>query len=63
MSPWWNKKYGKESVCAITKTRLRPGNSVFLKCKHGFCYNALKQWVSMGNKTCPLCRKEICKIL
>ena len=65
MVKWWDKKYGKESVCGITRTRLRPGKNlegytycVFLKCKHGFCRSALKKWVTIGGSTtCPMCRK------
>lgn len=62
---WWNTKYGKESICAITKTRLRPGKnkyglsySVFLPCKHGFYRSALIGWVytCRYDPTCPLCR-------
>lgn len=60
--PWWNKKYGKNSLCAITHTRLRSGKnkhgqprSIFLNCKHGFCRSALQSW-SILNSTCPLCR-------
>jgi hypothetical protein len=65
---WWNKKYGKKSLCAITQTRLRPGKNkygltycVYLNCKHGFYRSALMNWV-LSNPieipTCPLCRKE-----
>lgn len=62
---WWDKKYGKESICAITHNRLRPGKnkkgyprSVFLECKHGFNRKALENWVlKSGKSTCPLCRK------
>jgi hypothetical protein len=64
---WWNsKKYN--SICPITRTRLRHGKnrygltySVFLKCKHGFNRNGLVTWVlkkPKQNPTCPLCRVE-----
>lgn len=64
--PWWDKKYGKNSTCAITRTRLRPGKnkygqlrSVFLSCKHGFSRRALQEWiVSSPKPTCPMCRKK-----
>lgn len=68
MPKWWNKKYGRESICGITRSRLRPGTnkhgqtySVFLSCKHGYCRSALKQWVLTNpgrTPTCPLCRAE-----
>lgn len=63
--PWWNKKYGKDKICSITQTRLRPGKnkngksySIFLKCKHGFCRSALLKWLETNN-TCPLCRTKV----
>jgi hypothetical protein len=64
---WWNAKYGKDSICAITKCRLRPGKDkygfpyvAFLPCKHGFYRSALDLWIqnTYPNQTCPLCRKE-----
>ena len=55
--PWWNRKYGKDSICPITKTRLRPGYSVFLRCGHGFSKNALETYIETGGTSrCPLCR-------
>ena len=62
---WWDKKWGNESICGITLTRLRPGmnannqsKAVFLPCGHGFVRNALKDWCKkQGN--CPICRKKI----
>ena len=65
---WWDKKYGKDRICAITRTRLRPGKNkdgmsrtVFLPCKHGFKRYALIQMIA-ANETdflsCPLCRKR-----
>lgn len=67
MRKWWATKYGKDSICAITKARLRPGKNkkgephcVFLSCKHGFYSSALYSWViSQTVPTCPLCRREI----
>ena len=64
---WWNKKYGKDKICGITHTRLRPGRDrfgrtyvVYLNCKHGFYRTPLMEWAinSPNNPTCPLCRKE-----
>jgi len=62
---WWNKKYGREALCAITKTRLRPGKNkkglsyaIYLPCQHGFCRSALVKWVLQNKNTCPLCRAE-----
>lgn len=62
---WWEIKYGKNSRCAITHTRLRPGknwrgesHAVFLKCGHGFCRSALTYWMRLNN-SCPLCRQKI----
>jgi hypothetical protein len=66
---FWNKKWGKESLCCITLSRLRPGyykNSykkcTFLKCGHGFYTRALIEWIKNdSNKIpkCPMCRQEI----
>jgi len=64
---WWDKKYGKDKICGITRIRLRCGKNkvgksvtVYLKCGHGFYRSAIKNWVyaQKGNSTCPLCRKE-----
>lgn len=73
MTPWWSKKYGKNSICAITNTRLRPGKnknklsySLFLPCKHGFYRSAILQWVLAKPTeipTCPLCRMEFDPLL
>ena len=62
MTKWWNKKYGKEQLCSITYTRLRPKKSIFLKCGHGFCKSALIKWANIiienvSFSTCPMCRK------
>ena len=70
MTLWWDKKYGKNSICPITLTRLRPGHnkhgftrSVFLPCKHGFCRSALVKLVIETLISpeviprCPMCRQ------
>ena len=67
MTSWWNKKYGKDKLCGITRARLRPGIDkrgesyvVFLPCAHGFYRIALKNWVLTKpeqNPSCPMCRK------
>ena len=76
-SVWWYKKYGKDSICAITKTRLRPGRdrygltyALFLPCKHGFSRTALVNWVFSivengydDTVTCPLCRRQFDPVL
>jgi hypothetical protein len=61
---WWNKKYGKDKICAITKTRLRPGYSIFLSCKHGFNKRAFDEYKltcenNLIELRCPLCRKNV----
>lgn len=61
---WWDKKYGKDNICPITRNRLRSGKNkqgqhrtVFLKCKHGFNRRALQEWVISSHECrCPLCR-------
>lgn len=67
---WWNSKYGKNKVCGITFSRLRPGKSrdgmkycLFLPCNHGFFRSAIAEWVHKfcleGRiPTCPMCRQE-----
>lgn len=65
---WWNKKYGRNSICGITHSRLRPGknkhgesHSVYLDCKHGFYRSVLKLWVLTkpgAYSTCPICRRK-----
>lgn len=71
--PWWNKKYGKDSICAITQGRLRPGKNtdglsycIFLPCKHGFYRSAILNLIVLNDNEipkCPLCRKEFDPIL
>lgn len=76
MKPWWNKKYGKDSICAITRTRLRSGKnkknekySVFLPCKHGFVRSALFEMIKTDidrnaiEHNCPLCRQTFDPII
>lgn len=58
MKPWWSKKYGKDKICAITHTRLRPKNSIYLRCGHGFVVNALYNMIKTGSTKCPLCRQN-----
>jgi hypothetical protein len=63
---WWEKKWGKDKLCGITHTRLRPGKNkhglpyiVTLKCKHSFYSNALIEWCKYcanDEPTCPCCR-------
>jgi hypothetical protein len=64
MKPWWEKKWGKDKICGITLTRLRPGSdkfgipySIYLPCGHGFYTQALLEWV-INKETCPMCRKN-----
>lgn len=65
--PWWSKKWGSNSICGITYSRLRPGknkNGVHhtsrLKCSHSFCTNLLLEWIKKcpGEPTCPMCREQ-----
>lgn len=57
--PWWDKRYGKNAICTITKCRLRPGTSIiFLECNHGFYRKAIKEWIKT-KKECPNCRSSI----
>jgi hypothetical protein len=65
MKFYWKKKW-ENKICAITRTRLRPGKNkdglsytVFLNCKHGFYRRALIEWIKTCPKyvpTCPICR-------
>lgn len=63
--PWWSKKWGKDKICPITHTRLRPGVSkegykytTILDCNHRFNTKAIGKWL-INNNNCPLCRQEI----
>lgn len=65
MSSWMNK-WGKDSVCAISLTRLRPGKDKYgrsyvtqLPCKHRFYRKAIIDWISSGKQTCPICRYKV----
>lgn len=64
---FWKKKWGKDSICPITHTRLRPGNNkhgvpytICLPCKHRYVRSALIEWAksSLTNPNCPLCRQK-----
>ncbi len=60
--PWWNKKWGKDKLCYITHSRLRPttkNNHILkLNCGHTFYKKPITQWLSLNN-SCPVCRKII----
>lgn len=66
-SPFWNKKWGKDQICAITNARLRPGKNknkpspiITLECGHRFYRKAFYQWVITSKKTkCPCCRQIV----
>ena len=70
-SAWWDKKYGKEAICPITYTRLRPGKykngeprvirlpkTESGGCGHAFWSKALHNWM-LKSTTCPVCRTPI----
>lgn len=61
--PWWKSKWGKENICAISYTRLRPGKNISrLECKHSFYTKALVQWINSTTDIypkCPICRTVI----
>ena len=66
--PFWNKKWGKDKICPISHTRLRPGKNkdglsytIMLKCKHMYYRQALKNWYlsnNQNNNNCPICRTK-----
>ena len=63
--PFWDKKFGKTSICPITLTRLRPGKNkkgisytITSSCNHTFYRSAFNEWVKY-NDTCPVCRKKL----
>jgi len=68
-SIWWEKKWGRDKICGITRTRLRPGKNsngvsrvIHLNCKHSFYRTPLMKWIKMcpvDIPTCPICRKNI----
>lgn len=65
---WWTKKWGKDKVCPITQTRVRPGKNIIgvyhtsrLPCDHYFCTYPLLNWMEKGQSfesTCPMCRSK-----
>lgn len=64
--PWWSKKWGKDKICPITYTRVRPGKNTnntkyttILPCKHYFCTSSLIEWIGNSyESTCPVCRTK-----
>jgi len=69
--PWWNKKWGKDQICSISHTRLRPGKdkngiqkTTILNCKHRFRTDSLFIWYNTNNFinnnyiSCPICRAK-----
>jgi len=66
---WWAEKWGKDKICGITHTRLRPGKNkngksyvTRLKCDHSFYTKALEKWIEfcpVNPPTCPCCRNKI----
>ena len=66
---FWSKKWGKDKICNITFSRLRPGKNkngipycITLKCNHSFYTNALFEWIKNckdDKATCPVCRKDV----
>ena len=62
---FWNKNWGKDNICGITYSRLRPGKNskgvyytTSLKCGHRFCTYPLLNWIKNNNglsATCPTC--------
>lgn len=62
---YWDKKYGKNAICPITHSRLRPGKNkdgipyiITSNCNHTFYRKALIEWMKNHN-TCPVCRSNI----
>ena len=63
---WWNKKWGKDNICPISQSRLRPGTNKdglsyviqIKECKHLFYRNALLEWYKNCPRisSCPVCR-------
>ena len=68
--PFWNEKWGKDKICPITYSRLRPGKSkdglsycITLECGHRFYRKALVNWIiTSSNTSCPVCRAPITTI-
>lgn len=75
MVSWWNNRYGKESICGISRCRLRSGvnkngisYTIKLPCGHCFYRTMIIEWVKKNNNifrfpTCPICRNEFDIIL
>ena len=67
---FWKEKWGKEHICPITYSRLRPGKYknglsyvIKLDCGHRFWRKALIEWMLKSkNFSCPVCRKKIDKL-
>ena len=64
---FWKRNWGKDKICAITMTRLRPGKNMLgvtytvrLKCGHQYYRKALTEWLK-NNNSCPICRETIIK--
>ena len=64
----WSKKWGKESICPITQSRMRPGKDkngtsyvIQISCGHRFYRKALIAWYmgSFYEPRCPLCSYKI----
>lgn len=66
---FWTKKWGKDKICNITFSRIRPGKNINgipycikLNCNHSFYTSALLEWCNNQNynntNTCPVCRKD-----
>lgn len=62
----WENKWGRDKICPITQTRLRPGKDkngvsyvITLKCQHRFYRKALNKWWLNSSKICPICRADI----
>ena len=74
MPPYWNKKWGRDQICSITYSRLRPGTSedglpytITLPCGHRYYRKALISWIcnkvaDQAEPTCPQCRAIIIKL-
>ena len=67
MPTFWNKSWGRDKICPISLTRIRPGKNkhgisytISLKCGHIFWRKSLLKWYSSrDSSTCPVCRKSI----
>jgi len=69
MPAWWDKRYGKNAICGITHSRLRPGKDsngvayvIKLPCQHAFYRSVLIKWIETSSSysapKCPMCRQE-----